>query len=850
MILDRSSAWGKLSKNNDKWHSLVGHSIDVASSFEALLSTKAYRSRLSSALGRMATSGDIARLCYLAFIHDIGKASPGFRFKLEESKPVGHIKEILWLLNKDRSKSSTAVFEGLFSKLFSAMDTHAGDDADHLVMATFAHHGTPFHIDDLGNHSAAWNPRPGYDASATITEIATLGHELYSQGFSEPSGPVLSQVSHFFAGLLQLADWLGSDQRVFEFWNGVDDTSRPEWARSAASEAIKRFGIDPSDHRSARAGGRPTIERTLGVENLHSAQRETMLSSGRLAILEAETGSGKTEAALARFFELFDQGAVDSLYFALPTRVAAKEIHQRVCKAVDRGFPPGSCPPVLLAIPGQVKMDGLVGLPQPDFGFSWEDDREHPEFWAAEHSKRFLAASIAVGTIDQILLGALRIKHSHMRAAAALRSLVVIDEVHASDTYMTEILDQWLQNHLASGGYALLLSATLGGQLRSRLLGRPTAPTLAEAIATPYPLLSTQTAENPIAASNRSKDVRVEPVVAMHSPDIIARMAISAASVGARVLVIRNTVAGAIAVMNEVMGHGAGRDLIWRVNGRPAMHHSRFSSGDRSLLDSEVQNVMGRNAPARGVIVIGTQTLEQSLDIDADLLITDLCPMDVLLQRIGRLHRHFRIDRLSDYSRARVILLIPDQADFDELAKKPAHGLGVADWGGVYPDLFVTMKTLEALTETPEISIPRDNRRLVEMALHPESVEGLARSLLHIPIWSAHYSMVRGKKVAAARAGRDAIYSHQTPFSDVKFVRDERIAARLGAMDRMVSAGDTPGPFAVPMGDLKVPHFLAYGIGDKPIVAISTDAEGAISVKIDGKDFRYDERGLQKIRKQ
>ena len=134
----------------------------------------------------------------------------------------------------------------------------------------------------------------------------------------------------------------------------------------------------------------------------------------------------------------------------------------------------------------------------------------------------------------------------------------------------------------------------------------------------------------------------------LSEPAVIARAGRKAAADGAKVLVIRNTVANAQAVFNELVGQ-AGGEWALTVNGTPTLHHSRFAAEDRKLLDDAVEAVLGKERTPGGRIVIGTQTLEQSLDIDADILITDLCPVDVLLQRIGRLHRHTR-DRTGNFA--------------------------------------------------------------------------------------------------------------------------------------------------------------------------------------------------------
>ena len=238
------------------------------------------------------------------------------------------------------------------------------------------------------------------------------------------------------------------------------------------------------------------------------------------------------------------------------------------------------------------------------------------------------------------MLAGLQVKHAHLRGSALSRSLLVIDEVHASDAYMTEVLAHLLKGHLAAGGYAMLMSATLGSRARVRWTGEP-QPDFKAACATPYPAVWVEEEAPRAATARRSKEVSLQTVATM-DPAETAKLAVSAAKRGARVLVVRNTVKEAINTWQAVQGTG-NASLLMQAQGFPALHHGRFAVEDRELLDKAVEATLDpkrARGSSSGCIVLGTQTLEQSLDIDADLLITDLCPMDVLLQRIGRLHRH------------------------------------------------------------------------------------------------------------------------------------------------------------------------------------------------------------------
>ena len=193
---------------------------------------------------------------------------------------------------------------------------------------------------------------------------------------------------------------------------------------------------------------------------------------------------------------------------------------------------------------GKPVVDGREGRALPGFEVLWNDDeRERFRFrgWAAERPKRFLAGAVVVGTIDQVLLSALMVSHAHLRATALLRHLLVVDEVHASDSYMNRLLEEVLRRHLAAGGQALLMSATLGSTARLRLLhpdSRPPPVSLAEACATPYPALTHRTSSGAtrqaIAPDGRSKRVLRELAPLLEDAAGIAARALDAARRGAR----------------------------------------------------------------------------------------------------------------------------------------------------------------------------------------------------------------------------------------------------------------------------------------------------------------------------
>ncbi|WP_294355033.1 hypothetical protein [uncultured Sphingomonas sp.] len=301
---------------------------------------------------------------------------------------------------------------------------------------------------------------------------------------------------------------------------------------------------------------------------------------------------------------------------------------------------------------------------------------------------------------------------------------------------------------------------------------------------------------------------------------------------------VRNSVAGAVAVAQAVAARAP--ELAFAVEGVPTLHHGRFARDDRQRLDEAVEQAFGKRRHARGQVLVGMQTLEKSLDIDADFLVTDLAPIDVLLQRIGRLHRHRRYDR-GAFAPARVLVLRSAARDLSVLLGKGGgarHGLG-----SVYPNLVQLEATLRVLEQSPEIVIPRDNRRLVERALHPDalaaiSAEGAA--------WHNHAAERAGGELASAEAARRIALDLSQPFRTLTFADvEEAVVTRLGARDLLI---DLPDPIASPFGGaitrIAIPAHLARGIGacDEPRVT------GPATFEIGARRYDYDQWGLHALR--
>ena len=450
-------------------------------------------------------------------------------------------------------------------------------------------------------------------------------------------------------------------------------------------------------------------------------------------------------------------------------------------------------------------------------------------------------------------------KWAHFRAASLSRSLLVVDEVHASDAYMTELLRGVLQGHLALGGHAMLMSATLGAAARSKFAVRdarssPPPPTAAESI--PYPALTLVSADggpetHRIATSEPGKSVSMSAEPILGDPDAIARIAATAARDGAKVLVIRNTVASAQAVFDALLTQ-VGRDVVFTVAEGPALHHSRFAAEDRHLLDDAVERVIGTSPRSPGgVAVIGTQTLEQSLDIDADLLVTDICPVDVLLQRIGRLHRHQRTNRSARFRAPRCRVLVPEAGLETGLGGSLLrHGLGLSDGGGIYESLVTLEATRRLIADHATWTIPAMNRMLVERATHPDLLCKLAEALGEA--WVLHERRVSGRRAAEGGVARIQALTRNEPFDEnlVFPDLDERVRTRLGEDGpRIVLAEPVTGPFGECVRTFNLPaHLFRGGLPTKEQIAAARaepGPENGLLLQVGEHVLTYDRTGVR-----
>ena len=567
---------------------------------------------------------DRERLTVLAFLHDIGKLDPDFqalgdpRARRPEVLPKHDLIAAL-LIRELRAPLGDAVpwgrllrrVAGWFPVATTARPTlrrsvTVGRDNLDLLDAIAWHHGRVYPRDgERPLRQRRFLERNWLPPPAPVAASALELDELVAAGFPEafgdaPALPVPHAFVHAVLGLVILADWLASTHDTSLpgcpgfVWSEARQPERGAYAAGTAAAMLGAVGL---------AGPkRPALPTTVG--ELIDQERPTPLQAaaatlrpGRGALLCAEeaTGGGKTELAFAVFARALAEGLCDALFFALPTRVAAREIYGRIRRlAIAKLAVPAH--QVVLAVPGY-----LEEPPQPeDVGAS----EGEPLGWAQRQSRVFAMARVAVGTVDQALRTVVRAPHAQLGWVGLSRALLVVDEVHASDAYMGELLKKLVARHRRTGGMALLLSATLGLDARAELFGVETAslndrayPALTVAPATDAPPAVRRIA--PAAGSKPPvRMVRETPGAARATR--LAELAGEYARRGCRVLVIANWVQSAVDSFLALEGPAADGFDLFSVAGVAAPHHGRYAKADRKVMDRAVSAAFGKGRARPG----------------------------------------------------------------------------------------------------------------------------------------------------------------------------------------------------------------------------------------------------------
>lgn len=632
---------------------------------------------------------------FLVSLHDVGKVSPGFEGKyfiklLREKAPAW---EIVFINNGVTTDHATIGARSL-QRLWGLLGDHP------VVSAVAAHHG--FKPSSL----LATNDGPWQDERAALVRALAAEFGVVVESAVKTSAPV-----DLLAGITCVSDWIASDE---SFFPPDEPPLSSDEGRKRATEALVECGfVRPSFRRGL------SFREVFGFDPrpAQAAFLEEVVAPG-VYVLEAPMGMGKTEAALYAAYKLVETGLHSGLYFALPTRLTSDRIHERV-RAFLQTVSTGN---------SAVKLaHGQAWLKEFETGAEGSDRAAcfRPPPWF-NPSKRGLLFPFAVGTIDQALLSVLNVKHSFVRSFALAGKVVVLDEVHSYDAYTGTLLDGLVKRLRELGCTVIVLSATLTAARRAALFGSDSPA------GDGYPLLTGVRSDGTMVVRELvpppSRAVRLRWLDASVESPLTA--AIEKARTGCNVLCIANTVATAQEWFRTVKAAMSENEFP------VGLLHSKFTGTDRERIENGWLAKLGKPTESdadqrpHGSILVATQIVEQSVDIDADWMLSELAPADMLLQRLGRLWRHDREARPATEPELAVVcarMPADDLSDLPMETKELEAFFGRGVW--VYAP-YVLLRTFETLRYRETVCVPDDIGPLLE-TVYSDRISGseLHRSL-------------------------------------------------------------------------------------------------------------------------
>jgi CRISPR-associated endonuclease/helicase Cas3 len=752
--------WGKTSSdsnNADAFHPLAWHSLDVAAVLECLLPT--FPGAVETV--RKTVDADDAQtralLARLALLHDIGKFSIGFQAKAPRFFPACFgLAPTTSPLGDHTAIGSRLLLNELvavWTPYFPGIDLDARGP---LFEAACAHHGRPFAEDQRRFADHLTPEEIGAEGIRAACEFATAALPLIDgPAFTPTCGDEsIKPASWLIAGLINLADWIGSNASVFKFEPPGDIADY--WTRIArprARQALEAACLPP-----------PKIAKSVGYQALtgknfepsplqYFAETVELAAGPTLFLIEDMTGAGKTEAALILAHRMMLAGKGDGLFMALPTMATANAIYGRLSAIYRRLFAAQARPSLVLAHGARSLHEGFrdsiveVGADNaPNYGKGGDDCQAASAAcaaWIADDRRKAFFADVGAGTIDQAFLAVLPSKFAALRQLGLSRRILIVDEAHAYGAYESEELARLLTFHAGHGGSAIILSATLPETVKAALSSAfrfglrekfkrfdwPEAYPAATQLVLSGPPIVTPVRPRPDLP-------RSTPVTRLDSEAEALEALAQAARSGACAAYIRNT------VDDVLRAAGALRDMGLD----PLVFHARFAMGDRQGIEQEALRIFGPESTSEvraGRILVASQVAEQSLDLDFDLLASDLAPIDLLIQRAGRLWRHSQRNRpLPD---GRLLIVSPEpcaEADADWYRRafpKAAY---------VYANHALLWRGARSLFAEGVIHSPTGVRALVESVYRAGALEDAPKGL------EGRRQIADGKTMAEKSAAR------------------------------------------------------------------------------------------------
>ncbi|MFC5281631.1 CRISPR-associated helicase Cas3' [Arcanobacterium canis] len=606
---------------------------------------------------------------FYAGIHDVGKASVSFQ-RLVEKRPDSYyllrpIEDVGLPLDWPRGEGpdkkfphglASAVFlrkwllangvkKKIASSLISVVDAHHGFTSDPVLFVRRLKEleGRECRFDDVAVEFI--------ESMADLTGV--------SEAFGKLKKRPVAGALQLMTGLLIMADWIASNENAFPY-----DVIAPQPERVVEGMAFIDLPspwtpVDPTADVQEFFNRTFEWDGSVQVRPIQKATVEAAQSAQgpMLMIIEAPTGEGKTEAGLAAAHVLGQKSGAQGVYVAAPTMATANGLFERVVEWAKHSSQGGSVASIYLAHSKNRLSEQFQRL---RFGTRKRDatsltrgsDNEEnigglvANQWLSG-SRTGLLSDFVVGTVDQVLMMALKVRFSMLRHTALAGKVILIDEVHAYDAYMSQYLYRVLEWCARYGMNVILMSATLPPAQRKKLAEAYGSAIISGAGAavegldvSSYPLVSVVDANGvrAIPVPPRPDDAQIAVHRINDELGVLRQKLGELLGDGGIALVICNTIRRA---------QEAYRELSAIFPGEVELHHAAFIASDRSAKEGALRERLGPRS-RRGAgrpwrqIIVATQVAEQSLDIDADVLITDIAPIDLIIQRAGRIHRHAR----------------------------------------------------------------------------------------------------------------------------------------------------------------------------------------------------------------
>lgn len=646
------------------YHLLPYHCLDVAAVADQWWKkSPALRQQLRRSSQLATEERTYAWLMFFISLHDLGKLD--IRFQMKSPETIGQLQPEIYSsikakyvhkLQYDHGSNGYGWFEREVSDY--GFDCISENEAMNWMQQVAGHHGCIPDNNLLVEPAFISDDIKQQDKQARIQWIQSLKQLFLGPENLELSG-VTETLPIMLAGFCSVCDWIGSSTDYFPYQSSKQTDLKAYFDSRLpfAEKALKTFGVLSN---IKGMGGMAALFPLYKPQGLQTLVDNFPLEQS-LTIIEAPTGSGKTEAALAYASKLLtsDPGFGGSIIFALPTQATANAMLKRLEDVAEKLFADGTS--IVLA-------HGKRDL-NPDFKTILENSRVSAQGkeeagvqcseWLGASKKRAFLGQIGVCTIDQVLLSVLPVRHQFVRGFGIQKSILIVDEVHAYDSYMYGLLTEVLKRQKQAAGSAILLSATLPHHQKAKLLQSWSVQSKQQNPA--YPLVTHASANQALSFQLPDSEHTVERIVNVETwqADQLVlstgqlEKIVQAAEQGAKVAVICNLVNDAqhfaqqLAVLTTIP-----IDLF----------HSRFRFVDRQKIEQEISRYYGKNEEERasgGRILVATQVVEQSLDLDFDWMLTQLCPVDLLFQRLGRLHRHQRDNRPPGFEQPRCVVIVP-----------------------------------------------------------------------------------------------------------------------------------------------------------------------------------------------